>query len=654
MPTVGTLAYNLVANTGGLTSGLVGTRSEMKALKDAFLQSMKPVDMYSQAIAELERLAAKFPERADQISGSIAQMNAELNKLNVDPKQTWLGNVKANSIKLEYDQRLQAVRQYNRDFIAAQREQGPMDAQVLPSAQDRILSGFQRMGIVIDPVNAAFQAMHVVTGLVRTGLDALGAAAEMVGDRMEVLDDIAKRARLLGVAETSLVGLAAAAEDLAGVGGQQFDVAFTKLAQSIAEAAAEGKGPAHDAFKRLGLDAKELSGLKADEALLRIADAMQNVENHGERLDLAKAIGGRGGAELATMLAAGREEIERIADRAVELSQTEFINFDNIESANDSVGRLKMLWEGIVGVLASELAPLIEGITGDMTGGFEGANSKAGELRETLQVIALTIAYLVDQAEGLGKTLSNPALMRFLDFASSTLPYLSDARDMVEGTGRLAGAVGGDPSADPGSRFSALQQAQLDALNKKPSTDGPTVGEVGESAKAKEDAEKASDAAAKKEQAAYEKRMRERDEIERLRGDFQKAEQKEIQERIAAADKMRERIIETTRSIGEKMGLELGDILSSGLTSNTQREALEELRFKALQGMPTAVQTGTTTGAVRAGSIEALRAQFNAPIKDDKALAEAKRQTTLQGEMAALLARIETALASIPPSQVLP
>src|SRR5690242_74667 len=111
--TVGTLAYQVVGNTAGLTAGLTATRSELKTLKAAFMESQTPVERYGMAVNELERLAQKFPEKADQIRRSIAAMNDEIAKLNVDPKQTWLNKVRANSIQQEFDDNLKAVQDRN-------------------------------------------------------------------------------------------------------------------------------------------------------------------------------------------------------------------------------------------------------------------------------------------------------------------------------------------------------------------------------------------------------------------------------------------------------------------------------------------------------------------------------------------------------------
>lgn len=425
MVTVGSLAFSVVANSDKLTSGITASRKELRALRDSFLSTQTPVERFSMAIGELEKHAAKFPEKAAIFNRSIAAMRAEIQKLGTTDvfsklsgatpddrwgegmrslagqsgdanrrSSDWRSSVRARSAALEQSENLRL----RRDFIGAQSPLKPPDPMVAV--------GFSKIQLVIDPVSLAFRALSKAADVAHFALDKVRQITEAVHERMEALDQISKRARLLGVAEESLVGLAAAAKDLAGIEGDQFDRGLLEFTKGIAEAAMTGKGDAAAAFDRLGLSVKELSRLAPDQALLRTADALSKVKNASERLSLADALLGGKNAPLAQMLAAGADEIERIADRANELQQTKFINFDDIERANDALSEFRQLTDGVLNLLASEFAPLVRDVTGDLTNGFQRAGEEGNRLRDTIQNVARGIASMVDAVENLGKSLS--------------------------------------------------------------------------------------------------------------------------------------------------------------------------------------------------------------------------------------------------------
>ena len=598
MPTVGTLAYQIVANTSNFTQGLTGSRKELKTLKDAFLTSITPAEKYGAAIAHLESLAVKFPEKADIIRRSIAQMRAEMQPASQTSKV--LGDV------------------------------------------------LGRMGIVLDPVSAAFQALNVATGIARAGLHAVQDIAEKVSDSMERLDETAKKARLLGVSPEMLVGLRRAAEDLSGVAADAFDSAFQKFTRNIAQAAMTGKGQGAEALSRLGLSAKELSGMSPDAALLRVADSLEKVQDPSERLQLAFQLLGKEGANLATMLAAGDEEIKKLIADQLELSQTEFIDFKSIEEANDEMGRFSTLMQSIFDLLASELAPLIKDVTGDLTEGFSGASNKGEGLRNTIQMIAFTAAALVDEIEGIGgamKTVNNapPKWLR------AWLPGFQQV-DMAMGAAGLLF----QPSGAPGTRLGNLQQNTLDKINGLNKDKAATVDEIAkkedEKEKAKEAArgkrledqkERAAKAAAAKEKARQKQIL---DGLAEGQRQAEAAKRRIEDEAIEKANRLFESNMTPTEKIREELA-ELDRLRSMGaLDDRTYNRELTRLKGQARDIANIDKAVPQSISAIRAGSVEALRASMGQTM-DEKQLEEQKKQTEEAKEGNKLLGEINARLA---------
>lgn len=671
MVTVGTLAYNIVANFGGLTAGVGGSRAELKTLKEAFLATQTPTERFSMAIEHLEKQATRFPEKAAVFNKAIASMRAEIEKLNAPPaiaptpapvfqgalgrgstfamgqdlqaaaeasfrqRAGFMDRVRASSARLEQTENLRIMREQRQAFI---------DAQTPLASKGSLLEvKSRRLQMVVDPLSLSLQGLRAASDLAGVGLQKLEQLVGAIADRMQRLDDITKQAKALGIAESSLIGFTAAAQDLAGVDASAFEASFTIFTRRIADAAMSGKGEAFSAFKRLGLDVQELSRMRPDQALLRTAEAMERHQNPAERLSLAYDLLGKAGANLAPMLAAGSEEIKRITDRANELQQTRFIDFRDIEEANDALGRMKMMFDGILGVAGSEFAPLIKDITDDMTEGFGKATDKGQGLRDLIKEIAAAVATVSDAFENLGKT-------------TNSLPGGSSG--LLKMLGNATGTRGGFQAFDifskieagvPGSRTANIRDSQMAA----------PLPIHEEFRKAKEDLEvikRTKEAQAEAEHRSGKLSVGKPPGVEALEM-IQKAnkmgqenEERRDKSRMDALqrriDKERE-FIKETRTDVEKSLARFAEIEGAGLDPETRRRALDDLREDVekqagLGVVPRSIE------AVRAGSVEALRAEFGPKMKNDETLVEAKKAAVQRDQANDLLTRIVTAMEEQP------
>jgi hypothetical protein len=586
--TVGSLAYSIAASTQNFTAGVAGSRQELKLLKQAFLESQSPAEKFSAAIAHLESLAQKFPDKAGPLNATIAKMRAEMTAANKPANM--LGDIMG------------------------------------------------RLPIVVDPISAAFQAMNTAAGLARSGLATVVEVASAVQDKMESLDETAKKARILGVSEADLVGLRRAAADLSGVAAENFDSAFTVFTNRMAQAAIDGTGEAAKALSSIGLSANELSAMTPTEAFLRVADSIEQIQNPAERLHLAYQLLGKSGTELATTLAAGDEEIRRLIDDQLALSQTEFIDFAGIEAANDSLGRLGTQLDSITSLMASEFAPLVDKIAADLSGGFSDATKQGEGLRDIIQLTAFTTAALIDEVETLGSVLT-PVVNRASQAAKFLFPVTSGNLSLLGTAGSaLSGAASGD-------NLAALQQRQLDLINKGREK-GPTIDEIQrqedtkakarEAAKAAKDAKRAEDAKEKARKAAEAKELAEQVEA-------QKRQMEAARRAEDALIKEHERAYEATRTPAEKLRNELEDLerlRGTGLSDQVFFRSLLDLRERATTGIADA--SPKTVAAIRAGSLEALRIG----TEKNPALDEAKKQTRHQEDMARVLGEINNKISA--------
>jgi hypothetical protein len=133
------------------------------------------------------------------------------------------------------------------------------------------------------------------------------------------------------------------------------------LMQRNIDALAEGTKAQVEAFKRLGLSISDLQGLSPDEQFARIAEALDKISDPTQKTALAMDVFGRSGRNAINMLDSYRAKTQEAAtfqERfgiAVRQSTAE-----SIERANDAVGRLGMVMEGLGNRLAGLVAPAIE------------------------------------------------------------------------------------------------------------------------------------------------------------------------------------------------------------------------------------------------------------------------------------------------------
>lgn len=191
-------------------------------------------------------------------------------------------------------------------------------------------TGLTRIGSVAGPAIAALGVTVLATRLISAAknvtafTDAIGKQADAVGTTTAFLQEFRVAVTLTG----------------GTIGGA--DKALTKLNRNIAEAA-EGTGPAADAFQQLGIPLEEIQGLPLPDVIGRIADELTNVTTPAEKTAIAIDLFGRSGDKLVNTLAEGSDGLRAFQQRARDTGQVideslirraELIN-DRFQLAND-------------------------------------------------------------------------------------------------------------------------------------------------------------------------------------------------------------------------------------------------------------------------------------------------------------------------------
>jgi len=245
-------------------------------------------------------------------------------------------------------------------------------------------------------------ALVLGTSLVAAATAAGGALLFLAERSAEAIDAMRVQAVKLGIS-TKFFGTLAIAADGAGVSMDTATAAITKVTRAVSDAAIKG-GPAADALKEIGLSAYQLIRLSPDQQFLKIAEAMGGVANQSDKIRIAVALFGKAGAEILPLFSENMQE----ASKWAKILNVEVSDFDaaQIDAAGDNVGLLKKAFEGVGNYIATNLAPIITGVTDEILN-FIVVQGGVAAIVERVMIGAAAIA--VESLNRIGEAAQNAA-----------------------------------------------------------------------------------------------------------------------------------------------------------------------------------------------------------------------------------------------------
>lgn len=183
----------------------------------------------------------------------------------------------------------------------------------------------------------------------------IGAVNKQAG----AIDQLAKEAAKLGIDTSQLERLRYQAE-LTGVSSQKLGMGMQRMTRRISEAAA-GTGEAQKALKELGIDARRLNQLDAEEQFNAIAEAMKKVGNQADKVRLTSKIFDSEGVALVNTFNSNLKETADEFD-ALGLSITSS-QAALVESFNDSKTKLGKIFDGFLNQVTIQVAPAFQMVT---------------------------------------------------------------------------------------------------------------------------------------------------------------------------------------------------------------------------------------------------------------------------------------------------
>lgn len=265
------------------------------------------------------------------------------------------------------------------------------------------------------------RAKALMSGLARTAKvagvaagAAFGAAAvgltAMTKGGLEAVDAQAKMARSVDGSIDGLRALQIAGSD-AGVAVDEMNKAVQNMGKRLAEAAREGTGPAADALKALGLDARELMEMDVDERFGAIADRINEMGMSAQdAAGIMREFGVRSNeVSLALLQGSGairaaRGEVEKFG-----LSMSDDMAA-GVEQANDAMSRIGFIFEGMRNQLAVGLAPTLKALAVTL----QEASVAGGPLQSAVQSLVVSFS-------DLATAILDPAFLEAATLFGSTL-----------------------------------------------------------------------------------------------------------------------------------------------------------------------------------------------------------------------------------------
>lgn len=285
-----------------------------------------------------------------------------------------------------------------------------------------------------DAEDAAKKVDHAWSGVgkaIATGIAAIGAAAIGAGAGLFALADkstaaadaIAKGARNAGIATDEYQKLAHAA-GLSDVPIETLGRSIQDLNRQLLEASTGGAEPFVAALRHVGLSADDLGGTPT-ENLGKIFDALNAIPDEAKRSALSIELLGRGGRQMASLIAEGSAGLAELSAEAERLGLViDEAGLAASESFQDSLENLQGTVTALGRDLGITLAPAIENVVDDLT---EWAAANGEVLRDDL-------AGTVDD---LGGALTE--LLPLIDLAVSGLGLMAEA---VQGLSLVVSTVG--------------------------------------------------------------------------------------------------------------------------------------------------------------------------------------------------------------------
>jgi len=225
---------------------------------------------------------------------------------------------------------------------------------------------------------------------------AVAVVAREVGKAAQRIDETAKAARGLGMAYSDLIALQMLAGESGGIDASTLNRGMGQFVRKIAEARVNG-GQLAETMQALGLDVGKLATMNPAEAFAQVADVIQGIPDHAERVRIAVSLFGKEGLKFVEVLAQGSAGLEKMRQESERLGTA--ISDEAaaaVEAMNDAWGRSGSAIQGIWNSITTSLAPTLTTLA-KLAEEFFVAVRKGGEIYVAYHPAIQAVVFLVNK-----------------------------------------------------------------------------------------------------------------------------------------------------------------------------------------------------------------------------------------------------------------
>jgi hypothetical protein len=232
-------------------------------------------------------------------------------------------------------------------------------------------------------------------GGVVAGAFTVGALTNFLRTATQAADQLDAMSQRLSASASGLQTLQIAASQ-AGGSTEALNNAISRMSVSLGDALAGTSKIASDALARLNLNARDLAGLKTDEAFRRIAGALSETGNSYERASIAQAIFGKGAKDLAEFFAVAPGQISETEQALARAGAAlDDIDVAKIGAMNDDLAMQSQIVQNLGIKFSANLSPAI-GVAADSFGNLLTNMGGATEAGKGFGVVMVTAIKMVE------------------------------------------------------------------------------------------------------------------------------------------------------------------------------------------------------------------------------------------------------------------
>jgi phage-related protein len=291
-------------------------------------------------------------------------------------------------------------------------------------------------------VGEAVSSLTTLTGF-SAGLAAVGGAAGLgflLKSQMEAIESSTRLADRLGLTTEALTTFQFAARQ-AGIDSETFAKGTSTLWKSIGKGSKFG-GELAKEFAAIGLNVNELSGMKPEEAVGRVADALKGLKNPYEAAAAATALMGRQvGQEMLPFLLEGSAALQAARKDADALGLSyNRVDAEKVVRAQQSLGRVVGVFQGFARQVGIILSPYIEQMNNSFVQfGVKAIAAVKTYLPKVIDYIRLTWARIIASYEfikpyvvAVWRYVADVTMQIWQKIYNFVAPYITSIRTWIE------------------------------------------------------------------------------------------------------------------------------------------------------------------------------------------------------------------------------